>query len=77
MASRSRVGKREYLNNKETKLFIKALEERFGSEVKVPLIRAHTHKQRIETLINEETLLLAKYLRGERRSWVPRIPGVV
>ena len=27
----------------------------------------------METLINEEALVLAKYLRDERKSWVPRI----
>jgi hypothetical protein len=30
-------------------------------------------KQEIETLINEEALLLAKYLRNERTEWAPRI----
>jgi hypothetical protein len=30
-------------------------------------------EQEIETLINEEALLFAKYLRGERPSWNPRI----
>jgi hypothetical protein len=50
------------------------LGKRFESEVSVPLIRARAEKQRIESLINEEALLLAKYLRGEIKSWVPRIP---
>ena len=30
-------------------------------------------RQTIETLINEEALLLAKYLRDERKTWIPRI----
>ena len=30
-------------------------------------------EQRIETMINEEALLLAKYIREERKEWVPRI----
>jgi len=30
-------------------------------------------KQEIETLINEEALLFAKYLRNERKIWTPRI----
>lgn len=30
-------------------------------------------QQEIETLINEEALLLAKYLRHERETWIPRI----
>jgi hypothetical protein len=29
-------------------------------------------KQEIETLINEEALLFAKYLRNEGQSWNPR-----
>ena len=43
------------------------LEKYFESKIEIPLIR-HGKKQRIETLINEEALLLAKYLRGEIRS---------
>ncbi len=27
----------------------------------------------IETLINEEALLFAKYLRNEKRDWLPRV----
>jgi hypothetical protein len=38
------------------------------------MIRNGEH-QTIETLINEEALLFAKYLRGESKSWAPRIPG--
>jgi len=30
-------------------------------------------QQEIETLINEEALLLAKYLRNEIETWKPRI----
>jgi len=29
-------------------------------------------QQEIETLINEEALLFAMYLRGEKSSWIPR-----
>ena len=42
------------------------------SKVEVPRIR-HGSKQTLETLINEEALLLAKYLRNERKTWIPRI----
>jgi len=41
-------------------------------KVEVPRIR-HGSKQTLETLINEEALLLAKYLRNERKKWIPRI----
>jgi hypothetical protein len=40
--------------------------------VEVPRIR-HGSRQTVETLINEEALLLAKYLRDERDTWGPRI----
>lgn len=30
-------------------------------------------KQEFETLINEEALLFAKYLRNEKKEWRPRI----
>jgi len=40
--------------------------------VEVKRIRNGEH-QTLETLINEEALLLAKYLRGEAKDWNPRI----
>jgi hypothetical protein len=41
-------------------------------KVELPRIR-HGIRQTLETLINEEALLLAKYLRDERATWTPRI----
>jgi len=38
----------------------------------VPRIRVGK-RQTIETLISEEALLLAKFLRDERKEWTPRI----
>ena len=70
--NRKRKGKREYLNDKETRRLMKELESFFESRIEIPLIR-HGKRQRIETLINEEALLLAKYLRGEKTDWTPRI----
>lgn len=70
--SRKRKGKREYLKNKETRRMMNELREYFESKVGIPLIR-HGKKQKIETLINEEVLLLAIYLRNERKTWIPRI----
>ena len=70
--SRKRKGKREYLNDTETRRMMKELSGYFESKVEIPLIR-HGKKQRIETLINEEILLFAKYLRNEMKEWVPRI----
>ena len=51
---------------------MKVLDTFFESKVEIPRIR-HGKKQRIETLINEEALLLAKYLRDEKSSWIPRL----
>jgi hypothetical protein len=39
--------------------------------VQVPRIRIG-RRQTVETLIDEEALLLAKFLRKERKAWVPR-----
>ena len=70
--SRKRKGEREYLNDAETRHMMKELERYFESKVEIPPIR-HGKRQRIETLITEESLLLAKFLRDEREIWSPRI----
>ena len=44
----------------------------FECFVVVPRVRIG-NRQTIETLINEEALLLAKYLRNEKKEWQPRI----
>lgn len=48
------------------------LESYFESRVEIPLIR-HGKRQMLETLINEEALLLAKHLRDKNCNWTPRI----
>ena len=70
--SARKIGKREYLNDVETKDFTSKLKAYFETYVEVPRIKVGK-KQRIETLINEEALLLAKYLRNEKKDWIPRI----
>ena len=70
---RTKQGKREYLNNQLTRELMTKLEEFFESQVEIPRIKVGK-KQTLETLITEEALLLAKYLRNERQSWTPRIP---
>jgi len=70
--SRKRKGKRQYLNEAMTNEFIKRLDVYFESKVEIPRIKVGK-RQEIETLISEEALLLAKYLRDEKKSWVPRI----
>jgi hypothetical protein len=70
--SRGKIGKREYLNDAETKDFMIALDKLFNSFVEIPRIR-HGKRQEFETLISE-ALLLAKFLRHKRESWIPRLP---
>ena len=52
---------------------MKRLDELFESNIEIPRIRVG-EKQTIETLINEEALLFAVYLRDECNEWIPRIP---
>lgn len=65
-------GKRKFLNAVKRKDFLDSLDRYFDSRIDLPRIR-RGHKQRIETLINEEALVFAKYLRGEKPMWNPRI----
>jgi len=51
---------------------MKQMTQYFQAKVEVAEIRVGKRKT-IETLINEETLLLAEYLRDERKTWIPRI----
>jgi len=71
-ASKNRKGRREYLKDTLTNRMMKGLQDHFETKVEVPLIR-HGKQQRKETLINEEALPLAKYIRNEIISWIPRI----
>ena len=73
--SRSRKGKRQYLKDSMTRRMMRELDESFLSRVEIPSMRSEK-SQAIDTLINEEALLLAKYLRNEKRVWIPRIVGV-
>jgi CRISPR/Cas system-associated endonuclease Cas1 len=73
--SRGKIGKREYLNDNETKDFMIGLDELFNSFVEISRIR-HGKRQELETLISEEALLFAKYLRNERQDWNPRLPTI-
>jgi len=60
------------LNKPKTTDLMKKPKFHFESEVEVPRIK-HGNRQALETLINVEALLLAKYLRDERETWTPRI----
>jgi CRISPR-associated endonuclease Cas1 len=65
-------GKRIYLNKTKTDELLKKLHGYFRSIVNVPRIKMGK-RQEIESLINEEAFLLAKYMRGEKPNWTPRI----
>lgn len=54
---------------------MKKLNKVFESYVEVPRIRVGK-KQTIETLINEEALVFAKFLRNDRDEWIPRIASL-
>jgi CRISPR-associated protein Cas1 len=69
---RSRKGRREYLNDAKTKEMLRDLNDYFDTKIELPRIRSGK-RQRIETLINEEALLLAKYIRKEKDEWIPRL----
>ena len=71
----NRKGKREYLKKEENDAFVRKLNKYFTNIVEVPRMRIG-ERQEIETLINEEAFLFAKYLRGERKEWVPRIAEI-
>ncbi|MCW4004580.1 MAG: CRISPR-associated endonuclease Cas1 [Candidatus Bathyarchaeota archaeon] len=73
--SSNRKGKREYLTKQLSKDLMIKLNSFFESKVEVPRVK-HGNRQEIESLLNEEALLLAKYLRGEKADWVPRIPAL-
>ena len=74
-ASHGKKGKREYLTDSETKILLDELDRFFETRVKVKRIRNGEH-QTLETLINEESLLFAKYLREESKTWNPRISTI-
>jgi CRISPR-associated protein Cas1 len=70
--STNRKGKREYLNKDKNRELVNGLNKYFESKVTVPRIK-RGNRQEIETLINEEALLFAMYLRNERKKWTPRL----
>jgi CRISPR-associated protein Cas1 len=73
--SSKKKGKREYLSKPLAKDLMKKLDSFFKLKVEVPRVK-HGSKQEIESLINEEAMLLAKYLRNEKSEWIPRIPKI-
>jgi len=70
---RLKMGKRIHLCEYEADSLADGLNGLFNRYVEIPRIK-HGKKQTLDTLISEEALLLAKYLRNERKEWKPRIP---
>jgi CRISPR-associated protein Cas1 len=68
-------GKREYLSDLETKNFTAKLNAYFETKVEILRIKVG-ERQTIETLINEEALLLAKFVRNEKVTWIPRLTNI-
>jgi hypothetical protein len=70
--TRNKKGKRVYLNDAQTRDLMKQLDEFFEYKILVPRIRVGK-QQTIDTLIKEEALSFARYLRNEKERWLPRI----
>jgi hypothetical protein len=68
-----RMGKRQYLNDVDTRDFTAKLNDYFEATIEIPRIKVG-ERQTNQTLISEEAFLFAKYLRNERANWIPRIP---
>ena len=64
--SKDKKGKRKHLNDTKTSDLKKKLNIYFKSRIKIPRLK-HRKKQTIETLINKDAQLFAKYLRNERK----------
>jgi hypothetical protein len=51
---------------------MKSLDGFFETIIEIPRIKVGK-RQTLVTLVSEETLLFAKFLRDERKIWIPRI----
>jgi hypothetical protein len=72
---RLKMGKRIHLCEYEADSLAEGLDGLFERIVEVPRIN-RGRRQTFDSLISEEALLLAKYLRNERRDWTPRISSL-
>lgn len=70
-----KMGKKIHLKEHEADSLAEDLNAFFDRVVDVPRIKAG-NRQTINTLISEEALMLAKYLRNERKEWIPRTPNI-
>jgi len=69
---KDRKSKRQYLNDAKTREMLKCLNQYLEGMVAIPRMRIG-NRQTIETLISEEALLLARFIRDERKTWTPGI----
>jgi hypothetical protein len=67
-----KMGKKIHLKEYDTDDLAEDLNAFFDRMVSVERIKVGNW-QSTDTLISEEALLLAKYLRDERKEWIPRI----
>jgi len=68
-----KMGKKIHLKEYEADSLAEDLNAFFDSMVEVERIKVGNW-QTVDTLIGEEALLLAKFLRNERKEWKPRLP---
>ncbi len=69
------MGKRIHLCEYEADSLADGLNDLFNRQVGIPRIR-HDKRQTLDTLINEEALRFAMYVREERQVCKPRIPDL-
>jgi hypothetical protein len=67
-----KMGKRIHLCEYETNELAEDMNGLFDRVIEIPRMR-HGSKQALDTLISEEAYLLAKYLRNEKQTWIPRL----
>lgn len=70
-SKKNRKGKRQYLIGVKTREMLKHLNRHLEGMVEIPRIRIGK-RQTIETLINEEAIPFANFLRNEKETWTPR-----
>ena len=70
-----KMGKTIHLCEFEADSLAEGLNSLFDRMVDVARIK-HGNRQTIDTLINEEVLMFAKYLRNEKKEWTPRSPAL-
>lgn len=65
-------GQRMFMGKAKTDALTESLHAYFQKKVDMPRFR-HGYRQEIESLINEEAILLSLYIRNKSREWTPRI----